>query len=306
MKSDTTEPKSLAQWNGQMQQTTLRNSCQINGIGLHTGTPAQMKLLPAAADTGIVFRVGNTTIPAAAEYAVQTCMNTGLGRHGVTIGTVEHLLSALRGMEIDNVLIELSGEEVPAVDGSAEPFVQALLQAGRRTLPVPRRMIRLLDTVRVEEGDKFAEFGPSPVTSYNFHIAFNHQAVGQQDHTVVLTPHTYQSEVAAARTFGFESDLDALRKSGLAQGAGLHNAVGLGADGSVLNAEGLRFSDEFVRHKILDAVGDLALFGAPILGAYTGHKAGHALNLKLTQALATNPQSWEWVTGQEFQVVQAG
>jgi len=292
-----------------MHQKTLRQSCEIHGIGLHSGQTARVVIHPAPADHGIVFRVkhqGQTVdIPAKVEYVTRTVMSTNLGVGQAEVCTVEHLLAALTGLEIDNALVEVDGCEVPMMDGSAHPFVVRLRAAGLKTLPSPRRMLRVLAPIELNEDSKFAALYPSDHTTYQFCVDFAHPAIQRQEIRLAFTSKNFVNEVSRARTFGFEADLQALQAKGLALGAGLQNAVGLGRDGSVLNAEGLRFPDEFARHKLLDAIGDLSLGGVPLLAEYRGYKSGHALNLKLVQTLLANPQSWEVVAAADFIQAQA-
>jgi UDP-3-O-[3-hydroxymyristoyl] N-acetylglucosamine deacetylase len=278
-------------------------------VGLHSGRPAHITLLPAAPNTGIVFRIRaggrQTEIPARMEHIVRTTLNTTLGRDDLQISTVEHLLAALAGLELDNVVIVTEGHEVPAVDGSAQPFVARIMESGRRLQPVARRYIKILAPVEVEDGSRLAGFYPAGERLFKFIIDFSNRAIGTQSFQVRLTPQSFVSELARARTFGFIDELEALQEQGLALGADLENAVGLSADGQVLNGEGLRFPDEFVRHKILDAVGDLSLMGDPILGEFRGFKSGHTLHGKLLQALVDQPQAWEYFTLTPQQDAQA-
>lgn len=282
-----------------MHQKTLRKPIEIGGIGLHSGKDVRITLQPAPIDHGIVFRVDNdgriADIPAKAEFVTRTRLSTCLGRDGIQVCTVEHLLAAVVGLEIDNLLIEVDGCEVPVMDGSAAPYATRIRHAGFKIQPAPRQYLRLLKPIRLEEGDICAELRPSNTPVYYCKIDFDHPAVGVQELRVELDPDTFVAEVAKARTFGFEEDIQTLREQGLALGGGLQNAVGLGRDGTVLNPEGLRYDDEFVRHKILDAVGDMALAGVPLLAEYRGVKSGHTHNLKLVQTLLAHPDKWELV-----------
>ncbi|MCZ6533859.1 MAG: UDP-3-O-acyl-N-acetylglucosamine deacetylase [SAR324 cluster bacterium] len=292
-----------------MQQQTLRSPCHIHGIGLHSGKNVTISLLPAPADSGIVFRVNDGSrqveIPAKTEYVVHTNNNTCLGRDGVEIGTVEHLLAALMGLEIDNAVVLTQGTEIPAMDGSALPFVARIMEAGRQPQGAPKRYLKITAPIMMEEQDKFAGLYPAEVSMFAFTIDYPHPVVRAQSLKIRLSPQTFVSELAKARTFGFEADLQAMHEQGLALGASLDNAVGLGRDGSVLNEEGLRYADEFVRHKILDAIGDMSLLGYPVLGEYRGVKSGHALNHKLMQVLAKHPERWEIVSGSGLLEAQA-
>ncbi|MEE8395486.1 MAG: UDP-3-O-acyl-N-acetylglucosamine deacetylase [bacterium] len=293
-----------------MQQQTLRSPCLIHGIGLHSGKDASISLLPAPVDTGIVFRVNTgkrqVKIPARREFVTSTVLNTGLGCDEVAIGTVEHLLAALAGLEVDNAVILTHGEEIPAMDGSAQPFVARILEVGQQMQAAPRRFLKILRPVEVTDGDKFARLAPSKVPVFSATVEFPHPVVGTQSFKVEVTPEAFVGELAAARTFGFEEELQALHARGLALGAGLQNAVGLGRDGTVLNEDGLRYPDEFVRHKILDAIGDMSLTGFPILAEYQGYKSGHTLHLKLLQALADQRDHWEIVPEKGLREARAG
>jgi UDP-3-O-[3-hydroxymyristoyl] N-acetylglucosamine deacetylase len=254
-------------------------------------------------DSGIVFRVNEgerqVDIPARPENVVRTRLNTTVGKHGLEIGTVEHLLAALIGLSIDNVVVLTHGVEIPAMDGSALPFVSRIMEVGRQVQAAPKRYLRVTAPIGVEEDGKFAGLYPAVTPLYSFTIDFPHPVVRSQSLKLRLTPQTFVSQLAKARTFGFEEDLQRLNDQGLALGVSLANVVGLGKDGTVLNEGGLRFADEFVRHKILDAVGDLALLGYPILAEYRGIKSGHALNLKLMEALAEHPDHWEIISDSE-------
>jgi UDP-3-O-[3-hydroxymyristoyl] N-acetylglucosamine deacetylase len=283
-----------------MQQKTLRAPCHIQGVGLHSGGEARLTLLPAPADTGIVFKLnGNgprVDIPARREFVTRTQLSTTLGRDGVEIWTVEHLMAALAGLEIDNVVIQMEGREVPAMDGSAQPFVSRIMEVGRKLLPTSRRYLKVLAPIVVEDRERVAGLYPATDTTFAFLIEFDHPLIQTQSLKVRLTPQTFVSQLAKARTFGFVDEVKDLQGRGLARGAGLENAVGLGGDGTVLNPEGLRYRDEFVRHKLLDAVGDLFLAGYPILGEYRGIRSGHQLNVRLLNALAQQTDSWELIT----------
>jgi len=283
-----------------MYQKTLRGPCHIFGKGLHTGQPAQFTLLPAPVDTGIVFRVssrGNVVeFRAKAQSVVRTTMNTTLGLGDVEVCTVEHVLAALTGLGVDNAIIETQGPEIPAMDGSAQPFVSRIMEVGRKLQPAPKRYLKVLRPIVVEEGDKIAALYPSEVPAYSFLIEFDNPAIQTQSLKVFLSPETFVAQLAKARTFGFLEDLEALQRNGLALGGGLENALGLDRDGNVLNPGGLRYQDEFVRHKILDAIGDLTLAGHPLLAEYRGVKSGHQLNIRLVNELLARTDDWELVT----------
>ena len=291
-----------------MQQYTLRAPCHLYGAGLHTGKPAQVTLLPAPPDTGVWFRLfaggRQVEFPATHASVVRTTLSTCLGRDGLEVCTVEHLLAALAGLEIDNVVIETDGQEIPAMDGSAQPFVARIMEVGRKLQPATRRYLKVLRPIVLEEGEKAAGLYPAPSPAYAFLIDFDNPAINTQSLKVYLTPQTFVAQLAKARTFGFQEELQSLQRNGLALGAGLENAVGLDPEGRVLNPEGLRFGDEFVRHKLLDAIGDLSLAGYPILAEYRGIRSGHLMNTRLLARLAEVPHHWELVTaGQEAQAV---
>lgn len=292
-----------------MHQKTLRRSCEIRGIGLHTGKDAKIVVHPAPADHGVVFRVTRgrkaVDIKARAKYVNRTRLSTCIGRKRREVCTVEHFMAAVYGLEIDNLLVEVEGGEVPVMDGSALPFVNSLRAAGYTVQPVPKRYIRVLEPIVVKGETRTAGLYPSPIPIFSFEIDFDHPAIKVQSRSIPLTPRTFVNEISKARTFGFEKDLQALQRKGLALGVGLENCVGLGRDGSVLNPEGLRYEDEFVRHKILDAIGDLSLAGYPLLAEYRGQKSGHALNLRLVQALLETPENWELIDSGEAPRAQA-
>ena len=284
-----------------MNQKTLRAPCLIHGIGIHSGQRTSFSLLPAPADTGVVFRISRdkrqVDVPAHHDHVVHTSLNTGLGSEGVVVGTVEHLLAALTGLQIDNVIVLTRSHELPVMDGSAKHFVERILDVGTMAQSTPRRMIKILKEVRVEADGKSATLSPSATPRFSFVLEYNQPSIGRQSLSLDLTPQSFVDEIAPARTFGFEDELTMLRDKGMALGAGLDNAVGLSRNGEVLNKEGLRYPDELVRHKILDAIGDLSLAGYPILGAFHGEKSGHTLNEKLVRALFENPDSWEMTPG---------
>ncbi len=281
-----------------MQQTTIKTPMTAQGVGLHSGRKVTMTLNPAPENTGIVFQrldlEGSPIVPALWNRVVDTRMCTAIAQGSASVGTIEHLMAALRAAHIDNVHITLDGAEVPIMDGSAEPFSFLLQCAGTQEQKAKRRILRILRPVRVEEEDKWAEYTPDDVASYHFTAAFDHPVIGHQRRELTMVNGNFPSQIARARTFGFLKEVDYLRSIGLAQGGSLDNAIVLDEE-KVLNVEGLRFDDEFVRHKILDAVGDLYLAGAPIMGRYDGYKAGHAVNNKLLQAVFADPQNYMWV-----------
>ncbi|MFP4326463.1 MAG: UDP-3-O-acyl-N-acetylglucosamine deacetylase [Paracoccaceae bacterium] len=274
-------------------QTTLKSSLRFDGIGLHSGRRARMVIHPASAEQGIWFRrtdilVGDSLIPARWDVVEQTPLCTRLvNRAGVSVSTVEHVMAALAGCGIHNALIEVDGPELPILDGSSAPFVQAILSCGARRLPEAVRAFEVTRAIRVETAAGWAELVPSDRLGITFHIDFPDAAIGSQDKTLDMSNGTFVRELCDARTFCRQCDVDAMRARGLALGGTLENAVVVDGD-AVLSPGGLRHRDEAVRHKMLDALGDLALAGAPILGHYTGHKAGHSLtNMLLREAFAT-------------------
>lgn len=292
-----------------MQQKTLRAPCHIQGIGLHSGDDVAVTVLPAPPDTGVVFAVMDgarrVEIPARVGNVTRTTMCTTLGAEGAEVWTVEHLLAALAGLEIDNAYVLVQGREVPALDGSAQPFVSRIMEVGRKLQPTPRRYLKVHEPVVVEDGERFAGLYPAITPTYAFMIEFENPAIQTQSLKVHLNSQTFVAHLAKARTFGFVDAVEGMQARGLARGAGLDNAVGLSAEGRVLNPEGLRYDDEFVRHKLLDAVGDLSLCGYPIVGEYRGIRSGHEFNLRLLKALAARPDHWEIVTSQMESEAQA-
>ena len=286
-----------------VRQRTLSHTIRATGVGLHTGDKVFLSLKPAPVDTGIVFQRVDLSpavaIPVTAENVVDTRLSTTIGlateSSQVRIATIEHLMSALAGMRVDNAIIELSSHEVPIMDGSAAPFVFLLESAGIREQDASRRYIRIKQAVEVADGDRWVRFEPFDGFKVAFEIDFDHPIMrnSEQCLEIDLSHTSYSKEISRARTFGFMDDLEHLRSTGLAQGASFDNAIGLDAD-NVLNEDGLRDSDEFVKHKILDAMGDLYVLGHPILGTFRGHKSGHALNNQLIRKLMADTQAWEW------------
>jgi UDP-3-O-[3-hydroxymyristoyl] N-acetylglucosamine deacetylase len=284
-----------------IRQRTLKNVIRATGVGLHTGTKVYLTLRPAAADTGIVFRRVDldppVDIPACPARVGDTRLSTTLEADGARVSTVEHLLSAFAGLGIDNAYVDVSAAEVPIMDGSAGPFVFLLQSAGIEEQNRPKRFIRIKRTVAVEDGDKFARFEPFDGFRVGFSIDFEHPAFTSRAQSAVVdfSSTSFVKEVSRARTFGFLRDIEALRAQNLALGGSLDNAVVVD-DFRVLNDDGLRYEDEFVKHKILDAIGDLYLLGHPLIGAFVGHKSGHALNNRLLRALLAQADAWEEVT----------
>ncbi|MEJ2686348.1 MAG: UDP-3-O-acyl-N-acetylglucosamine deacetylase [Gammaproteobacteria bacterium] len=284
-----------------IRQRTLKNIIRATGVGLHTGEKVYLTLRPAAVDTGIVFRRVDLEPPveikAGPEYVGDTQLSTSLIKDGVRISTIEHLLSAFAGLGIDNAYVDLSAPEVPIMDGSAGPFVFLVQSAGIEEQGAPKRFIRITKTVQVSEGDKWARFEPFDGFKVGFSIDFDHPVFHNhsQQAEVDFSTTSFVREVSRARTFGFMRDIEQLRERRLGLGGTLDNAVVLD-DYRVLNEDGLRYEDEFVKHKILDAIGDLYLLGHSLIGAFRGHKSGHALNNLLLRNLMADRQAWEQVT----------
>ena len=278
-------------------QRTLKNAIRASGVGLHTGTKVLMTVRPAPPDHGIVFRRVDldptVDIPASAENVGETTLGTVLVMGGARISTIEHLMSAFAGLGIDNAIVEVNAPEVPIMDGSAGPFVFLLQSAGIEEQPVPKRFVRILKHVRVEEGDKWAEFRPFDGFKVNFRIEFDHPIFKRRTQAASMDFSTtsFLKEVSRARTFGFMRDLEAMRAHNLALGGNLDNAIVLD-DTGIMNEDGLRYEDEFVKHKILDAIGDLYLLGHSLIGEFSGFKSGHGLNNKLLRALHADANAW--------------
>ncbi|HZQ73745.1 MAG TPA: UDP-3-O-acyl-N-acetylglucosamine deacetylase [Burkholderiales bacterium] len=284
-----------------LRQRTLKSSVRAAGVGLHTGQRVRLALKPAPPDSGIVFRRVDLPVPldvpARAELVGEARLASTLVKGDVKIHTVEHLMSALSGLGVDNACIELDAAELPIMDGSAAPFVLLLQQAGIAEQAAPKKFARVRRRVEVVEGDKWARLDPYEGYRLTFSIEFRHPVIERstQQVSVDFAQTSYLKEISRARTFGFMHDVEALRESGLALGGGLDNAVVLD-EYRVLNAEGLRFADEFIRHKLLDAIGDLYLLGRPLLGAFSAHKSGHALNNRLLRAALAQGDAFETVS----------
>jgi UDP-3-O-[3-hydroxymyristoyl] N-acetylglucosamine deacetylase len=284
-----------------LKQRTLKTIIRASGVGLHGGVKVNLALRPAAPDTGIVFRRVDlpepVDIPASALLIGDTRMCSCLEKDGVKIGTIEHLMSAFAGLGIDNAWVDLDAPEVPILDGSASPFVFLIQSAGIEEQNAAKKFIRVTQPIEVGDGDKWARFEPYDGYKLSFSIVFNHPAIDKsaQKAEIDFAEHSYTREVARARTFGFMQEVEYLRENGLALGGGLENAIVLD-EFRVLNQDGLRYGDEFVKHKILDAVGDLYLLGHPLLAAFSSHKGGHALNNQLARHLLANQESWELVS----------
>lgn len=284
-----------------LKQRTVKQVIRASGVGLHSGEKVFLALRPAPIDSGIVFRRTDleppVEVPAQALLVRETMMSSNLVLGDVRVGTVEHIMSALAGLGIDNAVIDVSAPEIPIMDGSAGPFVFLIQAAGIAEQDAPKRFVRILKHVEVVYDDKLAAFDPYDGFKVSFTIDFDHPAFHDEHKsaTVDFSTTAYVNEVARARTFGFLSDIEMLRANNLAKGGSMDNAIVVD-DAGVMNVGGLRFDDEFVRHKMLDAIGDLYLFGFSILGAYEGFKSGHALNNKLLRALLDQPDAWEFVT----------
>jgi UDP-3-O-[3-hydroxymyristoyl] N-acetylglucosamine deacetylase len=292
-------------------QTTIDCDLVLSGIGVHSGKEVSIILHPAEAGTGWTFLVNTgrgrlVRIPADFRMVSNVTLCTVLSDgKGATVATVEHLLSALRGMNIDNVEIEIEGGELPIMDGSAAPFVEAIEEAGIRMLDEPRRWIKILEPVRIDDGKSSAELRPYDGSRFDVEIDFETPFIGRQRLDIDLNPHVYRREISRARTFGFMRDVKALWAAGRALGSSLENTVAIGED-RILNPEGLRFKDEFVRHKTLDAIGDLALAGAPILGAYRSVRGGHRINTMILAALYEKRSAWTVVESEHSYVRDSG
>lgn len=278
-----------------IKQTTIAKRVELNGIGLHTGVEVNICLRPAPENTGYVFvrtDLDNFEIPASVEFIGHCSYATTLVRRGVVLSTCEHLLSALRGADVDNCFIDIDNIEVPILDGSGENFLEAIMPTGVVSLPAPRRYLRVLKKVEIAQDGRWITIEPAPRLEVDCTIEFPHPFIQNQSLTFIAENGNYSREIAPARTFGFTQEIEMLRKANLALGGSLDNAIVLTPDG-MLNKKPLRFSDEFVRHKILDIIGDLALIGLPVLGKLTAFKTGHALHSRLMSRLLATPDAWE-------------
>ena len=294
-----------------LKQRTIKQVVRTTGVGVHSGTKVELTLRPAAPDAGITFRRVDydpiVAIPVAADVVGETRMATVLIKDGARVSTVEHLMSACAGLGIDNLTIDVTAEEIPIMDGSAASFVYLLQQAGLEEQDVPKKFIRVLKQVELRQGsgagEKWARLSPYEGFKLDFFIEFNHPAVDgtMQRAAVDFSDVSYVHDVARARTFGFMQDVETLRGMGLARGGSLENAIVMD-EYRILNADGLRYEDEFVRHKILDAIGDLYIVGHPLLASYEAHKSGHALNNELLRKLLAQPDAYEMV---EFDSLEA-
>lgn len=284
-------------------QTTLARSVSLSGHGLHTAAKGTLHLRPATAYSGIVFRrsdLGDFDIPANVEHVAQVSYATTLMRQGVMISTVEHVLSALAGCQVDNCFVDIDSLEVPILDGSADPFIRLIREAGIVELPERRKFLQITRPVEVVEGDKRLAVEPADHFSIDCVIAFEHPLIGKQKFQLSIDNGNYEREIAPARTFGFMRDVENLQRNGLIRGGSLENAIVLD-DENILNQEGLRFADEFVRHKILDIIGDMSLFGFPLLGHVTAERSGHAMHTMLVAKVLRDRRAWEIVEAPALQ-----
>src|SRR5213592_2224578 len=278
-------------------QQTLRRQISCVGIGLHSGNKVNLTLTPATADFGIRFRrtdLGDHEVPATVHNLAGIQLATGLARNQVSIETVEHLLAALVSVNVDNLLIELNSPEVPIMDGSAAPFVYLIHEAGVKRLQTPRKYLKIVRPIAISRGDKRIALYPSDHFKVTYSISYDHPLLRHQSRTLRITEHSFIEEVAPARTFTFLKDVEMMRQNGLALGGSLENAIVLGETGVLNNA--LRFEDEFVRHKILDAVGDLALVGYPVVGHLVAHRAGHALHTEFAAKILEETLAWRLIS----------
>jgi UDP-3-O-[3-hydroxymyristoyl] N-acetylglucosamine deacetylase len=286
---------------GMLKQRTLKSAVQTTGVGLHTGVKVVLKIRPAPVDNGIVFvrsdLPGAPAIPALAGNVTDTRLSTLIEAHGARVSTIEHLMSALSGLGVDNAFVDVSGPEVPILDGSSAPFIFLMQSVGLVEQSAAKRYIRILKPLEVTQGDKVARFEPYNGFRITYEGQFNHPAFDKTGSSVTVdfADTSYVREVARARTFGFTQDVEMLRSQGLALGGSLENAIVMD-EFRVLNADGLRYTDEFLRHKILDAVGDLYLLGHPLIGSFLGHKSGHALNNVAARTLLADTSAWAWAS----------
>lgn len=279
-----------------MKQTTIAKRVEVVGIGLHKGVPVSMSLEPLPANSGIVFcrTDKNVRIELKPDNIVDTTMATVLGKDDVKISTIEHLLSAVHAYGIDNLLVNVDNEEIPVMDGSAIAYCSLLDEAGICELEENKKAIEIKKPIEVRDGEKFVRIEPSSKTIFDFKIKFDHSSIKEQTYRFVFSTQGYKEEIARARTFGFLSEVNYLRSIGLAKGGGLHNCIVLDEEG-ILNKEGLRYKEEFVRHKILDAIGDMAILGMPLLGTYVAFAGSHKLNHLLTKQILAQSDAYEIV-----------
>jgi UDP-3-O-[3-hydroxymyristoyl] N-acetylglucosamine deacetylase len=277
-----------------MYQTTIKKSVELVGIGLHKGSPVRLRLEPLESNSGIVFYRSDVdvSIPLVPQNVVDTKMATVIGKDGHVISTIEHFLSAVYAYGVDNLRVIVDADEVPVMDGSSASFCMLLDEAGIESLDAPKKIMKITKEVEVKDGDKYVKLSPSPDLQYDFTIKFPHPVIQKQEYILKFTKESYKNEISRARTFGFLHEVQYLRSKGLALGGSLENAIVLD-EKKILNPEGLRFSDEFVRHKILDAIGDMSLIGMNFIGNYEAMAGSHDLNHKLTMALLEDPENYE-------------
>lgn len=294
-----------------LKQRTLKTQVEATGVGLHSGEKVTLKLLPAAIDTGIVFRrtdlPGMPTIQATPDAVKDTRMCSALEDNGARVATVEHLMSALAGLGVDNIIVEISAAEIPIMDGSSGPFIFLLQSAGISEQSAPKKFIRIKNRIEVKDDDKWVRFDPYHGFKMDFTIDFAHPVFENSGSNVKIdfADNSYIKEISRARTFGFMHEVEYLRANGLARGGSLDNAIVLD-EFRVLNTDGLRYEDEFAKHKVLDAIGDLYMLGHPLLGAYTAFKSGHGLNNQLIRALMADDDAWEYVTFEDLSKAPTG
>ena len=287
-----------------LRQRTLKSAIKTTGVGLHTGARVDLTMRPAAPDTGIVFHRVDlphpVSIPAHALNVGDTRLSSSLDKDGAKVSTVEHLMSALAGLGVDNLHVDVAGPELPIMDGSAGPYVFLLQSAGLEEQKMRKKYLRVKEPIEVRSDDKWARFEPHHGFVLDFTIDFPHPVFGSETRRVVIdfAEHSYTKEVSRARTFAFMQDVEAMREAGLALGGSLQNAIVLD-ETRVLNSEGLRYDNEFAKHKVLDAIGDLYLLGHPLIGTYSAFKSGHALNNAVSRALLARPDAWELVSFDE-------
>jgi len=283
-------------------QTTIKNPLELSGVGMHSGIQTTVTLRPATAGTGVIFHRTDlkpaVSIEALAANVVNTRLSTTIGKQGCTVATIEHIMAALRGCGIDNVHININGPEVPIMDGSAAPFVHEILRTGVQTLSSLRKLIVVRKPITITENDKKISIIPSRYFRVSFDMRFNHPCISNQFKSTKCTEESFRTDISSARTFGFLAEVEMLKANGLAQGGSLENAVVIAND-RILNEEGLRFDDEFVRHKILDTIGDLYLAGHSIIGHVKAYKSGHELNHRLVSELLSRKDCWEFSDGSE-------
>jgi len=279
-------------------QATIAQPVTMTGIGLHSGTPITMTLRPADAGTGIIFHRSDgertVSIEAKSCNVVDTKLATVIGKQGLSVSTIEHLMAAITAFGIDNLHIDIDGPEVPIMDGSAAPLVEMIAAAGIHSLPHSRKYLAIRKPITIVDGEKRVSLIPSRFFRISYDIAFDHHCIGQQHRSVKFSPEVFRRDIAPARTFGFLHEVEYLKTNGLARGGSLENAVVIGED-KILNEEGLRFNDEFVRHKILDAVGDFSLLGYPLLGHIKAFKAGHDINHQAVEKVLSSAEHWQLV-----------